>query len=134
MFCKNKIETQMDSFYSPSNHLGKRAFKKYDYSKTWQSIFYTEVTGRIGEVIFSVLFDNANGAQNASECRLVAGMLFKFNLLARKTLGLNGFEDDSSCAALYYNFHAALVKYQDDNEMDLVEKCLEQITGSQAKT
>lgn len=149
MFRKTQKETQMDLFYSPSNLLGKRAFKKFDDPKAWQNKFYKEVTSRIDEGIFSVLFDNANGAPNASVCRLVAMMLLKegfgcsdeqlfekceFDLLARRALGLDGFEEDIPCAATYYNFRAALVKYQEDTGEDLLEKCFEQVTGSQVKT
>ncbi len=149
MFRKTKKETQMDLFYSPSNLLGKRAFKKFDDPKAWQNIFYKEVTSRIDESLFSELFDSSNGAPNASVCRLVAMMLLKegygcsdeqlfekceFDLLARKALGLDGFEEDIPCAATYYNFRAALVKYQEDNDVDLLERCFEQVTGNQVRT
>lgn len=149
MFRKTQKEIQMDLFYSPSNLLGKRAFKKFEDPKAWQNIFHKEVTSRIDESLFSVLFDSSNGAPNASVCRLVAMMLLKegygcsdeqlfekceFDLLARKALGLDGFEEDIPCAATYYNFRAALVKYQEDNGVDLLEKCFEQVTGNQVKT
>lgn len=138
----------MDLFYSPTNLLGKRALKKFGDPKAWQNIFYKEVTSRIDEGVFSVLFHNANGAPNASVCRLVAMMLLKegygcsdeqlfekceFDLLARKALGLDGFEEDIPCAATYYNFRAAIVEYQSANGVDLLQKCFEQVTGDQAK-
>lgn len=149
MFRKTQKETQMDLFYSPSNLLGKRALKKFDDPKAWQNKFYKEVTSRIDEGTFSVLFDSANGAPNASVCRLVAMMLLKegfgcsdeqlfekceFDLLARRALGLDGFEEEIPCAATYYNFRAALVRYQEDNGVDLLGRCFEQVTGSQVKT
>jgi len=148
MFRKTRKEQQMDLFYSPSNLLGKRAFKKYDDPKAWQNIFYKEVTSRIDESIFLVLFDRSNGAPNASVCRLVAMMLLKegygcsdeqlfekceFDLLARKALGIDGFEEDVPCAATYYNFRAAIVKYQSEEGVDLLQQCFEQVTGKQAK-
>ena len=143
MFRKTPKETQMDLFYSPSNLLCKRALKKFDDPKAWQNKFHKEVTSRIGEGTFSVLFDNANGAPNASVCRLVAMMLLKegfgcsdeqlfekceFDLLARRALGLDGFEEDIPCAATYYNFRAALVKYQEDSDVDLLGRWFEQVT------
>ena len=148
MFRKTEQEKQMDLFYSPVNLLGKRALKKFEDPKAWQNIFYKEVTSRIDESIFSVLFNNANGAPNASVCRLVAMMLLKegfgcsdeqlfekceFDLLARKALGLDGFEEEIPCAATYYNFRAALVKYSAEHDEDLLQKCFEQVTGNQAK-
>ena len=148
MFRKTQKETQMDLFYSPSNLLGRRASTKFYDPKAWQNIFYKEVTSRIDESLFSVLFDSANGAPNASVCRLVAMMLLKegygcsdeqlfekceFDLLARKALGLDGFEEDIPCAATYYNFRAALLDYQEKEGVDLLQKCFEQVTGSQVK-
>lgn len=148
MFRKTNKEKQMDLFYSPTNLLGKRALKKFDDPKAWQNIFYKEVTSRIDEDTFSVLFNNSNGAPNASVCRLVAMMLLKegygcsdeqlfekceFDLLARRALGLDGFEEDIPCAATYYNFRAALVKHSTEEGEDLLQKCFEQVTGNQAK-
>lgn len=125
------------------------AYKMYMDPKAWQNKFYKEVTCRIDEGTFSVLFDNANGAPNASVCRMVAMMLLKegyrcsdeqlfekceFDLVARKALGLVGFEEEIPCPATYYNFRAALVKYQEDNGVDLLGKYFEQMTGKQAKS
>ncbi|MCM1153071.1 MAG: transposase [Muribaculum sp.] len=138
----------MDLFYSPSNLLGKRALKKFDDPKAWQNIFYKEVTSRIDEDTFSVLFNDSNGAPNSSVCILVAMMLLKeeygcsdeqlfekceLDLLARKALGLDGFEEDIPCAATYYNLRAALVKHNAEKGEDLLQKCFEQVTGDQVK-
>lgn len=138
----------MDLFYSPTNLLGKRALKKFEDPKAWQNIFYKEVTSGIDEDTFSVLFNESNGAPNASVCILVAMMLLKegygcsdeqlfekceYDLLARKALGLDGFEEDIPCAATYYNFRAALVKHTAEKGEDLLQKCFEQVTGNQAK-
>lgn len=148
MFRKTNKEKQMDLFYSPTNLLGKRALKKFEDPKAWQNIFYKEVTSQIDESTFSVLFNSANGAPNASVCRMVAMMLLKegfgcsdeqlfekceYDLLARKALGLDGFEEDIPCAATYYNFRAAIVEYQAVEGVDLLQKCFEQVTGNQAK-
>lgn len=148
MFRKTRKEKQLDLFYSPGNLLGKRALKKYDDPKAWQNIFYKEVTSRIDEGIFSVLFNAHNGAPNASVCRLVAMMLLKegygcsdeqlfemceFDLLARRALGIEGFEEDIPCAATYYNFRAALMEYNATHERDLLQECFEQVTGGQAR-
>ena len=138
----------MDLFYSPTNLLGKRALKKFEDPKAWQNIFYKEVTSIIDEDTFSVLFNESNGAPNASVCILVAMMLLKegygcsdeqlfekceYDLLARKALGLDGFEEDIPCAATYYNFRAALVRHTAEKGEDLLQKCFEQVTGNQAK-
>lgn len=138
----------MDLFYSPANLLGKRALKKFEDPKAWQNIFYKEVTSSIDEETFSVLFNESNGAPNASVCILVAMMLLKegygcsdeqlfekceYDLLARKALGLDGFEEDIPCAATYYNFRAAIVKHNAEKGEDLLQKCFEQVTGSQVK-
>lgn len=148
MFRKTNQETQLDLFYAPSSLLNDRALKKFNDPKAWQNIFYKEVTSRIDEGTFSPLFDKAKGAPNASVCRLVAMMLIKegfgcsdealfekceYDLLVRKALGIDGFEEDIPCAATYYNFRAALVAYEEANGVSLLEKCFEQVTGSQAK-
>lgn len=56
-----------------------------------------------------------------------------FSPLARKALGLDGFEEDIPCAATYYNFRAALVMHTSEKGEDLLQKCFEQVTGNQAK-
>lgn len=148
MFRKTRKERQLDLFYSPSNLLGDRALKKYNDPNAWHNIFYKEITSRIDEDVFSVLFDKGNGAPNASVCLLVAMTILKdgfgcsdeqlferceFDIQVRKALGLDGFEDEIPCAATYYNFNAAVLGYDMEHGTDLIGECFERITRGQAK-
>ena len=101
---------------------------------------------RVNESIFSVLYDDKNGAPNAS-IRVLAGMMLlkeghgwsdeqlfenaNYNLLIRSALGLMNLEDAVPVASTYYLFRRRLVEYNRENNVDLFKICQDQITAGQ---
>lgn len=149
MFRKSGTESQMDLFPSPEMFLGKRANKSYADPKRWHNVFFKEVTSRIDEDIFSVLYKEGNmGAPTASVRVLVAMSILKegfgccdedlfekveFDLLVRKAPGLVSLDDVPPSPDTYYLFNRRLCHCHECTGIDLMEKCFEGITGQQVR-
>lgn len=149
MFKKSSTTSQMDLFSSPEMFLGKRANKTYSDPKGWHNVFFAEVTSRIDEEMFSVLYKDGNmGAPTASVRILVAMSILKegfgcsdevlferveFDLLVRKALGLTSLDDVPPSLDTYYLFNRRLCDYEERSGIDLMERCFENITGQQLK-
>lgn len=147
MFKETDTHSQLDLFSNPATQLGKRGAKKYDNPAAWCNQFYQLVTCRVNESLFAPLFKAGNmGAPNASiriiiaMCVLKEGMgcsdeeLFErceFDLLIRKSLGLMLLNDVCPSLDTYYLFRRRICDYESETQINLMEKCFEQITHSQ---
>ncbi|NCU32002.1 MAG: transposase [Candidatus Moranbacteria bacterium] len=146
MFKKSVNNQQLDVFSSPIEHLPSASMNYYLKNDSWHNLFRKQVVMRVDESIFSVLYDDKNGAPNASLRVLVGMMLLKeghgwsdeqlfenanYNLLIRSALGLMNLEDTVPVASTYYLFRKKLVQYNRENDVDLFKKCQDQITAGQ---
>ncbi len=146
MFKKSVDNQQLDAFSSPIEHLPSSSMNYYLKNDSWHNLFRQQVVMRVNESIFSVLYDDKNGAPNAS-IRVLAGMMLlkeghgwsdeqlfenaNYNLLIRSALGLMNLEDAVPVASTYYLFRRRLVEYNRENNVDLFKTCQDQITAGQ---
>ncbi len=149
MFKKSGTTSQMDLFSSPEMFLGKRANKSYSDPGRWHNVFFDQVTSKIDEDLFSVLYKSGNiGVPTASVRVLVAMSILKegfgccdedlfekveFDLLVRKALGLVSLDDAPPSLDTYCLFNRRLCEYHERTDIDLMEKCFESITGQQIR-
>lgn len=125
-----------------------RALKKYEDPKAWHNQFYELVTSNIDEDAFKPLFkDSGLGRGNASISQLVAIMILKegnrrsdeqmfeavdYDLLVRKSLGLVNLSDQAPSLDTYYMLRRRIVKYEEENGVNLLEHCFKDVTKAQA--
>ena len=150
MFKKTAPNPQLDMFTSPAMQLGDRACKKYSDPNAWHNQFYSLVTTKIDEEIFKPLFPSGkkSGRPNAS-IRVLVGMsilkegygcsdedLFEkceFDLLTRKALGLELLTDVPPSIDTYYLFRRRICEYEQENGVDLMQRCFEQVAGDHVR-
>ena len=143
---KKTDSTQAELFCGIGNIIGQKKAEKLLCPNQPHNIFYKEVTSRIDETIFSVLYCSDNGRPNASIRRLIAMMVLKegegwtdeqlfeecnFNMRIMLALGLNNITDESPASSTYYQFKASLEQHKAETGEDLLERCFEQITLDQ---
>lgn len=148
MFKKSKKDRQLDVFSSVTNQLQSTAYKQYSDQNHWHNQFRKQITMRIDESNFSILYSDKKGAPNASIRILVAMMILKesfgwsdsqlfehcrFNLLTRSALGLFNMNDPLPVESTYYLFRNRIYNYQKESEIDLMENVFGQITSEQIK-
>ena len=146
MFKKSKSSSSINIFSGISQHMSKQKVKRLDNPKAWHNCFHKEITSRIDEDIFSPLYSKDNGRPNASIRILVAMLILKdgndwtdeqlfeacnFNILVGYALGLSNLSDNAPSEATYYNFKVALLKYEQDKGINLLEKCFQSLTKDQ---
>jgi len=117
MFKKSNKEPQLDVFASVTSLLESSAYKQYSNQAHWHNQYREQISLRIDESVFSVLFNNTMGAPNAPVRILVAMMILKesfgwsdsqlfehcrFNLLVRSALGLFNMNDSLPVESTYY--------------------------------
>lgn len=148
MFKKSNKEPQLDAFASVASMLEGPAYKQYSDQDHWHNQFREQISLRIDESVFSVLFNNTMGAPNAPVRILVAMMILKesfgwsdsqlfehcrFNLLVRSALGLFNINDSLPVESTYYLLRKRIYNHQKQNGVDLMEKTFGQITSVQIK-
>lgn len=146
MFKKSSTTTSPDLFSGFSQHMRGRKLKQIEDPNAWHNFFFREITSRIDEGVFSVMYDNKNGRPNAPIRILVAMLILKdgndwtdeqlfeacnFNLLVSRALGLVNVSDEAPCGATYYNFKLALLEYEQQTGINLLEKCFHKLTQDQ---
>jgi len=77
MFKKSNKDRQLDVFSSITNQLQSTSYKQYSDQNHWHNQFREQISLRIDESIFSILFSNNMGAPNAPIRILVAMMILK---------------------------------------------------------
>ena len=148
MFRASSNRSQNDAFSNVEHFLRRRDQKKLNDSNAWYNIFLEQVTKRIPEERFSVLFDDETGRPNASIRLLVAMLILKegfgwsdeelfeavhFNLLVRRALGLLNLTDEVPVESTYYLFKQRLYRYQVQNGVNLLNDMFQELTRDQSK-
>ncbi|MCP4111046.1 MAG: transposase, partial [Desulfobacteraceae bacterium] len=146
MFRKTDTSNQLSFYSSVLEHLTVSSSDQFSDETAWQNIFYKQVTSRINENLFSVLFSSDNGAPNSSVRTLIGMMILKegqgysdqklfescrFNLLTRKALGLVNLNDPLPCESTYYFLRKRIENYFNKTGIDLFEKCFQEISKEQ---
>lgn len=146
MFKASKKESQLKVFSNISNMLNNISLNHYNDATKWHNMFREQITHRVDEQIFSVLYADTMGAPNASISLLTGMMVLKesfnwsdaqlfescrFNLLTRSALGLFNMDDAIPAESTYYLFRKRLYEYQKETGKDLLEEVFARITKEQ---
>lgn len=148
MYKRSNKSTPPTLFGGLSQQFSGAKSKDFDRSNAWHNIFRDEVTGKIDESIFSVLYFKDNGRPNSPIRVLVAMMILKeghgwsdeklceecrFNLMVMNALGLSNVHDEAPSLSTYYAFRAKLHEYTTDNGVDLMGQCFDGLTREQCR-
>lgn len=146
MFKKTATNPQLDMFASPVMQLCNRASRKYTDPNAWHNMFYRLYTCKVDEELFKCLFPEGkkSGRPTASIRVLVCMSWLKegfgcsdeelfekieFDLLVRKSLGIEHISDAAPSLDTYYLFRRRICDYYEKTGVDLMQKCFEQVTG-----
>ena len=145
MFKKSQ-PSQGDLFKSISNHVSSRKRKSLEDPNSWHNVFYDQVTRRIDEGIFRVLYSEGIGRPNAPVRVLIAMMILKeghgwsdeqlfeqcrFNLKVMRALGFQNLDEEVPTESTYYEFRRALAHHAKTHREDLMKACFQKITAKQ---
>ncbi len=147
MFKKTAPNPQLDMFASPVMQLCNRASAKYTDPNAWHNMFYRLYTCKVDEELFKCLFPEGkkSGRPTASIRVLVCMSWLKegfgcsdeelfekieFDLLVRKSLGIEHISDAAPSLDTYYLFRRRICDYYEKTGVDLMQKCFEQVTGN----
>jgi len=123
MFRASPDSSQIELLCNIEQYLCPRDQEKLNEAHAWHNVFLDQVSKRIPEERFSLLFDEANGRANAPIRLLVAMWILKegfgwsdeqlfeaihFNLLVRRVLGLLNLTDEVPVESTYYLFKPRL--------------------------
>ena len=146
MFKKSAESIQQNLFTCVGSIYSGKSQKLYEDELAWHNQFRIQVTMRINENLFSLLFCSNNGSPNASIRVLVAMMILKeaqglsdqkifeearFNSLTRSALGLLNADDPVPTESTYYLFRKKINDYAQAANENLLELCFADITKSQ---
>jgi protein-tyrosine-phosphatase len=145
MFRENEGHKQSKMF-TAVDYLPNSARKKLESS--WAAVFYEEFFRRLDEQVFSVLYSENKSRPNTPVNILVGFETLKsgfgwsdeelynhflFDLQIRYALGLRDFDDGYFDLRTLYYFRAALVEYEREHGINLIQKASEQITDEQIR-
>lgn len=151
MFKKSPNTKQYDLFNSLSDMMCDRESRLYDDANAWHSKFCMEITSRVDENIFKVLFtegreDKKDGRPNAA-LRILIGMCIlkegsgcsdeqlyeqcRYNLLYRRALGMISLDEQCPSINTYYTFRRRICAYEEKTGINLFDLCFKQITKAQ---
>ncbi len=134
MFRTSSTEVQLSLFTAIDSVYKGKTLAIFEDSKSWHNVFREQVTNRIDESIFSVLFNSEKGAPNVSIRVLVAMMILKestgisdqklfedcrFNNLTRSALGLVNADDSIPTESTYYLFRKKIHDYAKSKNKNL---------------
>lgn len=146
MYKKSAQSTPPTLFEGYTQHLSGTRLAKLEDPNGWQNCFYREVTSRINEDLFLPLYHHELGRVNASIRMLISMMILKdgndwtdeqlfnecdFNILVQRALGLTNFGDEIPSPATFYNFKLALLIYELDSGINLLDALFEDLTKDQ---
>ena len=147
MFRKSNKSSQLSLFSSSHTLLNGKSLKIYEDNHKWHNQFRVQVTQRIDEDIFRVLFHEGFGSPNASIRTLIGMMILKeargwsdsqlfeecqFNVLVRSALCLMNLDDPIPAESTYYLLRKRIVDWENKGNENLIEKVFSQLTKSQA--
>lgn len=146
MYKKSVQSTLPTLFKGYTQHLSGTRLSKLEDPTGWQNCFYKEITSRINEDFFLPLYHHELGRVNASVRILISMMILKdgndwtdeqlfsecdFNMLVQRALGLTNFGDELPSPATFYNFKLALLIYEIDSGINLLDALFEDLTKDQ---
>jgi hypothetical protein len=149
MFRRSASSSQPDLFSSFEAHFKGHKQKQLNDPQSWHNVFYDQVTSKIDESAFGVLYDAATGRPNAPIRQLVSMMILKegfgwsdselfeqcrFNILVMRALGLMNLSDEIPVESTYYLFKRGLYAYQLQYGEDLIGATFQSLTQDQANT
>jgi len=147
MFKKSRSSTEASLFSSYFQVMQGTKRSRLEDPTAWHNVFYREITSRIPESIFSILYDQSNGRPNVPIRQLVGMLILKegqdwtdeqlfeacnFNTLVCIALGMNNYSDEAPSPATYYNFKVRLVDHHRATGQDLMEQAFQALTQEQA--
>ena len=142
----SKISTSATLFEGISQVLGERKRRYLEDEKAWYNLFFDEVTSKIDERIFSVLYSEKMGRRNAPVRQLVGMMVLKegngwtdeqlfnesmLNMGVMRALGLSNINDTPPGKSTYYDFKSKLLKYEEETGASLLDICFKELTRGQ---
>lgn len=148
MFKRSNISTNLNLFTDEKNHYRGKTLEQFESPSQWHNIFHKQVTSRIDESVFSVLFPSNTGAPNVPIRVLIGMMVLKeasglsdqklyeecrFNSLTRAALGLMNSDDSVPVESTYYLFRKRIAEHAQFHGENLFEVCFERLTQSQCK-
>jgi len=148
MFRRSASARQPDLFSSFESHFSDRKQGQLNDPNGWHNLFCEQISSKIDEDVFSVLYDTDTGRPNAPIRQLVSMMILKegfgwsdaqlfeqcrFNLLVMRALGLMNLSDEVPVESTYYLFKQALYTYQLQMGRDLIGETFSTLTQTQAK-
>ena len=147
MFKKSALCSQPDLFSSFESHFKGAKQDRLNDPTAWHNLFYQQITSKVDEDVFSVLFDATIGRPNAPIRHLVSMMILKegfgwsdaqvfeqcrFNILVMRALGLMNLSDEVPAESTYYLFKQSLYTYQLKTGRDLIGETFFSLTKTQA--
>ena len=146
MYKKSEKSSAPTLFEGYTQHLSGKRLSKLEDPNGWQNCFFKEVTSKINEDIFLPLYSHDYGRVNASIRVLISMMILKdgndwtdrqlfnecdFNLLVHRALGMTNLGDEVPSPATYYNFKLALLIYELDTGINLLDVLFAELTKDQ---
>ena len=146
MFRSSNKSTQQTLFSSANSLLTGKSLKYYADNNQWYNQFRVQITHRIDEEPFRVLFCEDFGSPNAPIRVLVGMMILKeargwsdsqlfeearYNLLVHSALGMINVDDVNPADSTYYNLRKSIVNHEKEGHENLLEKVFSQVTKSQ---
>ncbi len=147
MFRRSPKSTQLDMFTSSVNMFKGKTLKQFESKESWHNQFRKEVTNRINEDLFKVLYAKGKGSPNASIRIMVAMMILKegegisdekifesarFNILTRSALGLENLDAEIPTESTYYLFRKNVNEYAKEKGENLFTSVFKDITKEQS--
>jgi len=146
MFKKSATNTNGSLFTGINQRIGLKKSESLDNPLGWQNVFFQEITSKIEETAYSVLYSGTTGRRNAPVRQLLSMMILKegngwtdeqlfeecrFNLLVMRALGLQDLLDEPPVASTYYDFKAKLAVYYEQTGIDLLSNSFSSLTSDQ---
>jgi len=143
MFRKNE-EHQQQKIFTAVDLLPYAAKKRLENS--WANSFYNDFFCNLDEEVFSVLYSDKKSRPNTPVNILMGFETLKsgfgwsdeelynhflFDLQVRYALGLHDFDEEYFDLRTIYYFRAALVKYEQVHDINLIQEATEKITDEQ---
>lgn len=145
---KKSTPIQKNLFSSTEEFLSGQSLNIYTDTNSWHNLFRREVTFRVDENLFKILYDSDMGAPNSPIRILFSMMVLKesqgwsdahlfeqcrFNILTRSALGLMNMDDVLPVESTYYLFRKLITEHERNTGVNLFQQAFSQITGAQIK-
>ena len=146
MFQESQKKSSLLPCYHTASHIHPHLRGGLSDAKSWSNVFHKEITSRINESIYSVLYSADQGRPNASIRVLISMRILKegqgitdrqlfescrYHLLYRQALGLVNLSDALPSEATYYNFFKACFEYFNETGIDLLAQTFSCVTKHQ---